>query len=55
MDENVAVEIAEQVADIVETLDSKTDGDGFKKIKTVMFFSKAEYEAIADAIIHLMM
>jgi CRISPR system Cascade subunit CasC len=51
MDENVAVEIAEQVADIVETLDSKTDGDGFKKIKTVMFFSKAEYEAIADAII----
>lgn len=48
--ENAAVAIAEQVADIVETLDSKTDSEGFKKIKTLMFFSEAEYDAIANAI-----
>ena len=47
---DVAVIIAEQVAGIVETLDSKNDSDGFKKIKTLMFFSDAEYDAIADAI-----
>lgn len=47
---NAAIAIAEQVADIVETLDSKLDSEGYKKIKTVMFFSKAEYDAIADAI-----
>ncbi len=45
-----ATVIAEQVADIVETLDSKTDAEGYRKIKTVMFFSKAEYDAISDAI-----
>lgn len=50
MAQKVAVTIAEQVADIVETLDSKVDSEGYKKIKTVMFFSKAEYDAIADAI-----
>jgi CRISPR system Cascade subunit CasC len=50
MAECAAVVIAEQVADIVETLDSKTDGDGFRKIKTLMFFSDAEYAAIAEAI-----
>jgi len=50
MDKKVSVAIAEQVADIVETLDSKVDSEGFKKIKTVMFFSKAEYDAIAEAI-----
>jgi CRISPR system Cascade subunit CasC len=48
---NAAIAIAEQVADIVETLDSKVDSAGYKKIKTVMFFSKAEYDAIADAIV----
>lgn len=48
--EKAAVVIAEQVADIVETLDSKVDSEGYKKIKTVMFFSKAEYDAIADVI-----
>lgn len=47
---NAATAIAEQVADIVETLDSKVDSEGYKKIKTVMFFSKSEYDAIADAI-----
>lgn len=47
---NAAIAIAEQVADVVETLDSKVDSEGYKKIKTVMFFSKAEYDAIADAI-----
>ena len=47
---DVAVIIAEQVAGIVETLDSKKDSDGFKKIKTLMFFSDAEYDAIANAI-----
>lgn len=45
-----SVTIAEHVASIVETLDDKTDADGFKKIKTMMFFSKAEYEAIANSI-----
>lgn len=42
--------LAECVADIVETLDSKQDEAGFKKIKTVMFFSPAEYDAIANSI-----
>lgn len=48
--QDVAVIIAEQVAGIVETLDSKADADGFKRIKTMMFFSNAEYDAIADAV-----
>lgn len=47
---DIAVIIAEQVAGIVETLDSKTDAEGFKRIKTMMFFSDAEYDAIADAV-----
>ena len=47
---DIAVIIAEQVAGIVETLDSKKDTDGFKKVKTLMFFSDAEYDAIANAI-----
>jgi len=47
---DVAVIIAEQVAGIVETLDSKVDTDGFTKIKTLMFFSDAEYDAIANAV-----
>lgn len=47
---DIAVIIAEQVASIIETLDSKTDTDGFKKIKTMMFFSDAEYDAIANAV-----
>jgi CRISPR system Cascade subunit CasC len=47
---DVAVIIAEHVADIVETLDSKEDGAGFKKIKTLMFFSAAEYDAIVKAV-----
>jgi CRISPR system Cascade subunit CasC len=50
IEKEVAVIIAEQIADIVETLDSKTDADGYKKIKTLMFFSDAEYDSIADAI-----
>ncbi|MBA1446826.1 MAG: type I-E CRISPR-associated protein Cas7/Cse4/CasC [Chromatiales bacterium] len=48
--QNTSITIAEQIADIVETLDSKTDSEGYKKIKTVMFFSKSEYDAIADTI-----
>jgi CRISPR system Cascade subunit CasC len=48
--QNASITIAERIADIVETLDSKTDSEGYKKIKTVMFFSKSEYDAIADAI-----
>lgn len=47
---DIGVIIAEQVASIIETLDSKTDADGYKKIKTLMFFSKAEYDAIANAV-----
>lgn len=49
-EKDISVVIAEHVADIIETLDSKTDGDGFKKIKTLMFFSEAEYDAIVDAV-----
>ena len=47
---DIAVIVAQQVASIVETLDSKTDADGYRKIKTLMFFSDAEYEAIANAV-----
>ncbi|MDD5328425.1 MAG: type I-E CRISPR-associated protein Cas7/Cse4/CasC [Sulfuricella sp.] len=45
-----AIAIAERVADIVETLDSKNDEVGIKKIKTLMFFSDAEYQSIANVI-----
>ncbi|MFV1966625.1 MAG: type I-E CRISPR-associated protein Cas7/Cse4/CasC, partial [Pirellulaceae bacterium] len=48
--EPAAVTIAEQVADVVETLDSKTDADGLKKTKTLMFFSEAEYTKLAQTI-----
>ncbi|MBI5552153.1 MAG: type I-E CRISPR-associated protein Cas7/Cse4/CasC [Desulfobacterales bacterium] len=47
---DIAAIIAEQVAGIVETIDSKIDVDGCKKIKTLMFFSDAEYDAIANAV-----
>ncbi len=47
---DIAVIIAEQVASIVETLDSKTDTNGYKKIKTLMFFSDAEYDTIVNAV-----
>lgn len=50
MDPKISVIIAEQVADIIETLDSKEDSDGYKKIKTLMFFSEMEYAAIAEVI-----
>ena len=48
--ESTAIAIAEHVADIVETLDSKNDEDGIIKIKTLMFFSDAEYESLAGDI-----
>ena len=48
--EDTAEIIAEQVAGIIETLDSKKDASGFKKIKTMMFFSESEYDAIANAV-----
>ncbi|MFC1596566.1 type I-E CRISPR-associated protein Cas7/Cse4/CasC [Planctomycetota bacterium] len=48
--EPAAVGIAEQVASVVETLDSKMDADGLKKTKTLMFFSEAEYVKLAQAI-----
>ena len=47
---DISVIISEQVAGIVETLDLKKDADGYKRIKTLMFFSDAEYDAIANAI-----
>jgi CRISPR system Cascade subunit CasC len=50
IDKTSAVIIAEHVAGIVETLDTKIDSEDFKKIKTLMFFSIAEYDAIADAV-----
>lgn len=48
--ESCAIAIAEHVAGIIETLDSKYDEAGIKKIKTLMFFSNAEYESIAEQI-----
>ncbi len=48
--EDTAIALCEQIADIIETLDSKKDEDGYKKIKTVMFFSEAEYDSIAKTI-----
>ncbi len=48
--ERCAVGIAEHVAGIIETLDSKNDEAGNKKIKTLMFFSDAEYDSIAEDI-----
>lgn len=50
IEKDIALIIAEQVANIVETLDSKLDADGYKKIKTMMFFSDAEYAAIVNAV-----
>jgi CRISPR system Cascade subunit CasC len=50
VNESAAVAIAERVAGVIETLDSKTDGAGLKKIKTLMFFSKAEYAKLATTI-----
>lgn len=50
IEEQAAIAIAEKVADVLETLDSKTDADGCKKIKTLLFISEAEYDALADAI-----
>jgi CRISPR system Cascade subunit CasC len=47
---DTAVVIAEHIAGIVETLDSKLDSKGYKKIKTAMFFSPAEYDALVDAV-----
>jgi len=48
--ENLSIIIAEQIADIVETLDSKRDAKDLKKIKTLMFFSDLEYDAIVNAV-----
>ena len=48
--ETCAIAIAEHIANIIETIDSKNDEAGIKKIKTLMFFSDAEYEAIASKI-----
>jgi len=50
MTKDVAVLISEHIADIIETLDSKTDIDGYRKIKTLMFFSDQEYDALANAV-----
>jgi CRISPR system Cascade subunit CasC len=50
MEPPVAMSVAEAVADVVETLDSKKDESGFKKIKTPMFFADEEYAALAKAI-----
>lgn len=50
LEKDASVIISEHVANTIETLDSKTDGNGFKKIKTLMFFSEAEYDAIVAAV-----
>lgn len=46
----VSTYLAEQVANIVENLDTKTDSEGFKRIKTIVFFSDAEYDSIVGSI-----
>lgn len=51
IDREVSIIIAEQIADIVETLDlKKPDSYGYKKIKTLMFFSDLEYDEIVNAV-----
>ncbi len=50
IDEACAIAISEHVGTIIETLDSKKDAAGISKIKTLMFFSNAEYEAMANQI-----
>jgi CRISPR system Cascade subunit CasC len=50
MTKDVAVIISEHIADIIETLDSKTDTHGYRKIKTLMFFSDQEYEALVNGV-----
>jgi CRISPR system Cascade subunit CasC len=51
MSDVASVAIAEKVADIIETLDSKKDEDGYLKTKTRMFFSESEYDAIVKTIV----
>ena len=46
-----AVAISEHIAGIIETLDSKKDEAGLAKIKTLMFFSEAEYDAMAAGVV----
>ncbi len=49
--QEISVVLAEHVAGTIETLDpKKKDSAGFTKIKTLMFFSDAEYDAIVDAV-----
>jgi CRISPR system Cascade subunit CasC len=51
VNKDVSIIIAEQIADTVETLDSKkSDSDGYKKIKTLMFFSDLEYNEIVNGV-----
>jgi len=46
--------IAEKIADIIETLDTKKDELGLSKIKTMMFFSEQEYNEVVENIISLL-
>ena len=43
--------IAEKIAGIIETLDTKKDEMGLSKIKTMMFFSEQEYNEITEGIV----
>ncbi|XDD51051.1 type I-E CRISPR-associated protein Cas7/Cse4/CasC [Leptospira sp. WS92.C1] len=49
----VAIFISEEVANLIETLDTKSDSEGYKKIKTLMFFSSLEYDKIIENILKI--
>jgi len=43
--------IAEKIAGIIETLDTKKDEMELSKIKTMMFFSEQEYDGITESVV----
>lgn len=48
--EKASVAVAELAAGQLSNIDSKKDAQGFKKVTTLCFLSKQEFESIADAV-----
>ena len=51
VDEKKALDAAKSVADALATFDKKAEKDGKLKVKTLMFLSPAELDAISDAVV----
>jgi CRISPR system Cascade subunit CasC len=51
VDEKRAVDAAKAVGDALATFDKKAEKDGKLKVKTLMFLSPAELDAISDAVV----